>query len=164
MSIARTLLPEFDNEMRNTRRALERIRPESLDFRPHEKSWTLGELATHIARLPTWTVSTLETDEFEMAGTERGKAIESTDGIVAELDRNVAEARRALEAASDDQFMSPWTLKNDGQVLFSMPKAAVVRSFVFNHIIHHRGQLTVYLRLAGLKVPGMYGPSADETM
>jgi uncharacterized damage-inducible protein DinB len=164
MSIAQTLLPEFDNEMRNTRRALERVRPEALGIRPHEKSWTLGELATHIARLPSWVVSTLTSDEFDMTGVERGKAIDSVDEILAEFDRNVAEAKAALAETSDERFMSPWTLKQGERVVFSMPKAAVVRSFSFNHIIHHRGQLTVYLRLAGLKVPGMYGPSADEAM
>jgi uncharacterized damage-inducible protein DinB len=164
MSIAQTMLPEWENEMRNARRALERVPADRLDMKPHEKSWSLGELATHIARLPIWASSTLNTDELDLSDTPRGEALPSVDAILAEFDRNVGDARDAIATTSDEVMGSPWTLKNDGQVIFSMPKVAVLRSFVFNHIIHHRGQLIVYLRLAGAKVPGMYGPSADEAM
>lgn len=162
MTIAQTLLPEWDNEMRNTRRALERVPADRLDFRPHAKSWTLGEIATHIAFLPYWAMITLTTDDLDLAKTPPNRALGSVAGILAAFDSNVANARGVLADASDERVGSPWTLRQGEQVIFTMPKAAVLRSFVLNHIIHHRGQLTIYLRLTGAKVPGMYGRSADE--
>jgi uncharacterized damage-inducible protein DinB len=164
MSIAQMLLPEWDNEMRNTRRALERVPVGKLGFRPHEKSWTLAELATHVARLPSWATITLTTDDLDLAETPPGTALGSVDAMLEEFDRHVAQARDVIATSADQHFGSPWTLKKGAQVILTLPKAAVLRSFVLSHIIHHRGQLTVYLRLAGASVPGMYGPSADEAM
>jgi uncharacterized damage-inducible protein DinB len=162
MPIAKMLLPEWENEMRNTRRALERVPADRLDFRPHELSWTLGELATHVAYLPRWVTVALTTDELDLADTPPNRAVGSTDELLAAFEANIAKGTEALSSSSDETFGSPWTLRKDGHVVFTMPKAAVIRSFVMNHIIHHRGQLTIYLRLVGAKVPGLYGPSADE--
>ena len=166
MSIAASLLPEFDHEMAGTRRTLERV-PESIfAFSPHEKSLSMQGLVTHLANLPHWTSVTIETDELDMETPEgtaqRVGPVGSTEEAVAMFDRNVAAARDALAAASDEALLAPWTLRSGGQIAFTMPKVAVLRSFVMNHMIHHRGQLTVYLRMNELPVPALYGPSADE--
>jgi len=164
MSIAQAMLPEWDHEMRNTRRVLERVRDEKASFRPHEKSWSMIELASHLARLPVWAVGALTSDELDLADTPRGEAFGSAGAVLEAFDGNVLAARNAISACTDEQFRGPWSLKQSGQVLFTMPRVGVLRGFVMNHMIHHRGQLTVYLRLAGLKVPGIYGASADEAM
>ncbi len=164
MSIAHTMLPEFDHEMANTRKALERVPPAKFDLKPHEKSWSLIELASHLARLPSWGPFTLQQDVLDLADYPPQPAFTSLSEVLDTFDNNVKEARAAIAGASDAQLMSPWTLRSGDHVVFTMPKAAVLRSFVINHIIHHRGQLIVYLRMAGAKVPGMYGPSADESM
>ena len=156
------LLPEFDHEMANTRKALERVPADKLDFRPHEKSWTLRELAGHLAQLPGWTAITLETTELDMSQPFEQPRLETKADILAAFDASVAGARGALEKAGAQDLMIPWTLKNGEQVAFSLPRAAVLRSFVMNHNVHHRGQLTIYLRLTGGSVPALYGPSADE--
>ena len=158
------LLPEFDMEISNTRRMLEAIPEDRLDFKPHAKSLALGELATHVANLPALMPLILGSDDLDVgAGFEQPKA-ESVAEILARLDKTVGDGRPLLEAADSEQMGEGWTLRNGDQVHFSMPKAAVLRSFVFNHIIHHRGQLAIYLRLCDAPVPGMYGPSADEKM
>lgn len=164
MPIAQMLLPEFDHELANARKVIERVPPDRLDFKPHERSWSMIELSTHLARLLNWAGATMSMSEMDLSGHQREPALESVDAVLELFDRNTAEARAAIAAASDEQFMAPWTLKSGDEVYFTMPRAAVVRSFVLNHLIHHRGQLTVYLRMAGAKVPGMYGPSADESM
>lgn len=164
MPIAQMMLPEYDQEMANARRAIEAIPTGNIDFRPHEKSWSLIELATHLARLISWGPATLAVDEMDISGYQPEPALPSVEAVLELFDKNVAEARAAIEATADDKFMSDWRLKSGDTVHFSMPKAAVIRSFVLNHLIHHRGQLTVYIRMAGGKVPGMYGPSADEPM
>ena len=164
MAIAQMLLPEFDREIAGARTAIERIPPDRLQFRPHEKSWTLIELGTHLARLLSWAQPTFAVDEMDLSGYEREPALPSVAAALELFDRNAAAARTAIAAATDEQFMSPWTLKAGDTAYFTMPRAGVIRSFVLNHLIHHRGQLTVYLRMVGAKVPGLYGPSADETM
>ncbi len=157
------MLPEFDHEMANTRRTLERVTEEHFDFRPHEKSWTMKELATHVARLPSWVGVTLETEELDVdAGDWPTPEIGSTEDLLDLFDASVAEARAALEKASGDDLMVPWSMVTGGEAAFTMPRAAVLRSFVLNHGIHHRAQLTVYLRLRDIPVPALYGPSADE--
>jgi len=157
-----TMLPEFDHEMANTRKALERIPADRLDFRPHERSWSLLELGGHLAQLPRWTVMTLDTTELDIDAPFERPQIETRDDILSAFDASVAEARAALEAATAEDLMVTWSLKAGGQVAFALPRVAVLRSFVMNHGIHHRGQLTVYLRLLGAPVPALYGPSADE--
>jgi len=163
MKISETLLPEFDHEYANTRRTLERVPNDKLSWQPHAKSWPFQKLATHLAQLPTWVTETFRSDHVDLAVPSEAPKPATTEEIVALFDKNVAEARAALAAAGDEEFFKPWSLRNGEQVLFTMPKIAVLRGFVFNHQIHHRGQLTVYLRLNDLPVPALYGPSADES-
>lgn len=158
------LLPEFDHEIENTRKMLALVPDECLDYRPHVKSWTLRELASHVATLPTWTGPTFQMDELDLAQPFEPWIPESRNEILAAFDKAASEARLALESASGDTFLEPWTLKAGDRIHFTMPKGVVFRSFVLNHLIHHRAQLGVYLRMCDIAIPGMYGPSADETM
>lgn len=162
MTSGAELLAEFDQEMANTRKALERVPDEKLSFKPHEKSYSLLELASHVANLPTWTSVTLTTTELDLDEPWDRQSPESRKEILAAFDTAVKEARPILEAASGEDMQVTWTLKSGDQVWFSLPRGAVFRSFVMSHMIHHRAQLTVYLRLLDVPVPGMYGPSADE--
>lgn len=163
--ISQSLLPEFDMEMANTRKILERVPEEQLAFRPHARSFTLGRLAGHVAEMPMWGVMTLAKDELELRPADAGytaHVLESKAETVAFFDEQLRQARALLEAATDETMMRPWTLTDQGHTVLVMPKVAVFRSFVMNHMIHHRGQLGVYLRLNDVPVPGLYGPSADE--
>ena len=166
MAIAEALLPEFDQEAAGVRRTLERVPADKFEWRPHEKSMTMIGLAGHIANLPQWARLTMEADELDTApGGEPmtpPPAPASVDELVATFDRHAAAARAALAAASDADFMKPWSLLRNGTVLMTLPKAAVIRSFVMNHLVHHRAQLGVYLRMNDVPVPSIYGPSADE--
>lgn len=161
MGIADALLPEFDHEMAVTRKLLERVPEDRFTWKPHPKSMSLVELATHVANLPSWGAVTLSQSEFDVAA-HRNTAAASRADLLARFDANIAETRAALVGKIDPEMMASWTLKHNGQKLFTMPKAAVWRSFMLNHLIHHRGQLSVYLRLNDVPVPAMYGPSADE--
>jgi uncharacterized damage-inducible protein DinB len=163
MSIAQSLLPEFDHEFATLRKTLERVPDGRWDYAPHAKSMPLGRLAGHLAELGGWVNSTLEADELDFAKMAYTPFIPSSPAaLVAKLDEVVAKARPVLAAASDADMMQPWTLRQGAQVFFTMPKVAVLRSFVMNHMIHHRAQLGVYLRLNDVPVPSTYGPSADE--
>jgi uncharacterized damage-inducible protein DinB len=166
MSISASLLPEFDLEMANTRKALERVPDDKLDWKPHEKSMSMGGLATHLANLPIWTVFTVNQDSLDLAppGGESFRVEEkrTRQEILEDFDKNVAAARDAVAGASDEELLKPWSLLKGGVTLMTLPKIAVLRSFVMNHVIHHRGQFTVYLRLNDVPVPSIYGPSADE--
>ena len=163
MSLSQSLLPEFDNEMANTRRVLERMPADKFAWQPHPKSFTLGRLATHVAELPGWAITTVNTDELDFGtGDYKPPQVETTEDLLALFDKNIAEARAALAGAPDDIWSKGWTLRNGEHVIFTLPKIAVWRSFVMNHIIHHRAQLTVYMRLNDIPVPSIYGPSADE--
>jgi uncharacterized damage-inducible protein DinB len=165
MAIKDGLLPEFDHEMGSTRRLLERVPEAELAWRPHEKSFPLGHLASHIANLPTWVGMTLDTTEFDVAqlGDEaRPGPVASRAELLQRFDDNVKQARARIDEQLDAAFLVPWTFKNDGQVMFTMPRLSVLRTFVMNHLIHHRGQLTVYLRLRNVPLPSIYGPTADE--
>ncbi len=168
MPIADALLPEFDQEMANTRRTLERVPEARMDWKPHQKSYPLGTLAGHIANLPSWTAITLAQDSFDVAppgqDPPRAEPVTSVAALLETFDDNVAAARDAIEGASDEQFSAPWTLLSGGETVFTLPKIAVLRSFVMNHLIHHRAQLGVYLRLNDVPVPAIYGPTADEEM
>ncbi len=166
MSIAAAMLPEFDLEMANTRKILERIPDDRLDFRPHEKSHTLGGLATHLVNLLFWVDSTMKETEFEMNTNEPPPSppeVSSATNAVEVFDTNVAAARAAIAGASDEDMMAVWKFIKDGEAVMEMPRAAVLRGFIMNHLIHHRAQLGVYLRLTDVPVPSVYGPSADET-
>jgi uncharacterized damage-inducible protein DinB len=162
MPLVDALLPEFDREMSTTRKVLERVPDDRFDWKPHVKSYSLGELAGHVADLPTWGEDTLTRSEIDLAGGQRPVAPPSKAVMLENFDRNVAAVRNALAGKSDAELMAMWTLKRNGKTLFAMPKTTVLRSMVMNHVIHHRAQLTVYLRLLDVPVPSIYGPSADE--
>lgn len=162
-NIATALVAEMEHEAAVTRTCLERVPADKFDWKPHEKSMTFGRLASHIAEMFGWTPPTLEHAELDFSKMDY-KPFEpkTTEELVEFLDKNVAEAIAALKSSSDERFMENWTMRNGEQVYFTMPKVAVMRSFVMNHVIHHRGQLSVYLRLNDIAVPAIYGPSADE--
>lgn len=162
MPLVDALLPEFDHEMTVTRKLLERVPEERFDWTPHQKSMTLGALAQHVATLPMWAVMTLSQSELELDGQTPLPPPATRAELLSAFDHHVTAARAALAGKSDGELMAPWALKREGQTIFSMPKAAVWRSFVMNHLVHHRGQLSVYLRMNDLPVPSIYGPSADE--
>lgn len=164
MSIAAALLPEFDHEMANTRKALERVPMDKADWKPHEKSGTMQWLAGHLAAIPMWASATvnLPSIDLEDGDNQSPDAPRTSEELLAMFDGFVVEARSAIAGASDETLMEPWSLLAGGQEIVTMPKIAVLRSFIMNHMIHHRGQLTVYLRLNDVPVPALYGPSADE--
>jgi len=152
MAISAALLPEYDHEMATTRKTLERVPDGKLGWKPHAKSMSIGKLASHIAEMPTWGQVGLNMDSLDMATGYKPFEAKSNAEILAAFDKNVASARSAIAAASDETFMQTWSLKSGDKTLMSMPKIAVVRSFMLNHVIHHRGQLTVYLRLNDIPV------------
>ena len=165
MAIAESMLPEFDHETATTRALLELVPATQADWKPHPKSRSLGQLAMHIANLPTWASVTLERTEFDTNPAD-GQGVTTppfTSGaqLLEAYDEGVRSARAMLARTSDAEFMASWTLKSAGKSLFSMPRAAVFRSFILNHAVHHRGQLTVYLRLLDVPIPNIYGPTAD---
>jgi uncharacterized damage-inducible protein DinB len=166
MAFKDTLLAEFDMEMDNTRRTLERVPDEKFGWKPHEKSGTLGWMATHIASIPHWAKMTMEQESLNLAPAGGSNFVppkaDNRRELLELFDKNRAEARNALAAGDDSSFAKPWALVMGERELFREPRANVVRRMVFNHIIHHRGQLTMYLRLLNVPVPALYGPSADE--
>ncbi|MGB2626698.1 MAG: DinB family protein [Candidatus Acidiferrum sp.] len=166
MSISQMLLPEFDQETANTRKTLERVPDDKWDWKPHPKSGSLGWLAGHVATLPDWIAVTINSDKLDFAPTDgpryEAPKTRNRKELLEVFDKLSANARTALAGASDEHLMKPWTLLMGGQTLFTMPRAAVLRGFGFNHSIHHRGQLTMYLRTLDIPLPALYGPSADE--
>lgn len=165
MSIAQSLLPEFDYEMANTRRTLERIPEDKLELKPDEKSMSLGRLAGHVAEMVNWGSMVMQTESLNLdGGDHQALTATSRQQLLAAFDKSVAEARAAIEKGADADMIKNWSLIFGGKPVLSMPRIAVLRSMVLNHIIHHRGQLTVYYRIAGVPVPALYGPSADEGM
>lgn len=167
MSYADSVLPEFDQEMASTRKVLECLPDDKLDWKPHAKSHTIGWNANHIAEMPGWVVGTIGQSSWDIApvGGEpyRTPSLNSRAEILTLFDKNVAAAREAIASAKTEEMAAPWSLLRGGQALFTMPRAVVIRSFVLNHTIHHRAILLVYLRLNDIPIPGMYGPSGDET-
>ena len=162
MPIADALLPEFDREMTTTRKLLERVPEEKFAWKPHARSMSLAELATHVAMLPRWGAITVNQTEFDTSDPHNPGPAASRADLLARFDANVADTRAALTGKSDAEMMATWSLKRQGQTLFTMPRTVVWRTFFMNHLVHHRGQLSVYLRLNDVPVPAMYGPSADE--
>jgi len=159
-----TLLPEFDHEMATTRAFFQRLPLQKMDWQPHPKSGTLGWLANHIRELPAWVPNLLTTDSIDMSSFQPPTQLVTIEEILARFDKNVADARAAIVATSDEAFMKPWSLLFNGQTIFSMPRIAVLRTMVTSHMIHHRAQLGLYFRLNDVPVPSTYGPSADEKM
>ncbi|HVT38186.1 MAG TPA: DinB family protein [Gemmatimonadaceae bacterium] len=160
MTIAETLLPEFDQEMMVTRRLLERAPSEKGEWKPHPKSFALGHLAQLVSQMPGWMAQTLRNSELDLKAYS-GYSFEKTSTLVAQFDKNVREAREAIAASSDADLRVPWSLKMGDRVLLTQPRGEVTRTHL-NHLIHHRGQLTVYLRLVDVPLPSIYGPTADE--
>jgi uncharacterized damage-inducible protein DinB len=160
--ISTALLPEFDAEMANTRKILERVPDGKFDYKPHEKSMTLGRLASHVAEMPNWASHTIQMEVLEMTPDQKPYLASSKDQLVADFDKYVTEARALIAGASDEDLHKIWTFRWQGKDVMSMPRVAVLRGVVMNHMIHHRAQLGVYLRLNEVEIPGMYGPSADE--
>lgn len=166
MSISQMLLPELEQEYACSRRVLERIPYDKADWKPHARSMPLGKLAKHVADMPSWMKHTVEKDKVDLASfdpAEFNRLPATHADLLAMFDRNVAEAKAALAAASDAQLMGAWSLCTGDTTHFTLPRVAAIRSFVMNHNVHHRAQLTVYLRLLDVPVPGLYGPSADES-
>src|SRR5436309_13472599 len=166
MTIGQSLLSEFDQEMQNTRKVLERCPEEKWNWKPHDKSGTLGWLAGHVATMVDWLPTTIRTAELDYAPVGGPSftppKIDNRQQLLAEFDKNVSAARAALAGVSDAEMMKNWRLLAGGREIFSLPRAACIRGMVLNHHIHHRAQLTVYLRLLNVAVPGLYGPSGDE--
>ena len=161
MAIKDALLAEYDHEMGTTRRLLDRLPDDKLAWRPHEKSMALGELASHLGNIPNWAARILNDLSFDLASLPHQTPKASRAEILALFDEST-KTTRAMMDKSDAEYMAPWSLKRGGQDMFSMPRIAAFRSFVLSHTIHHRGQLSVYLRLNQIPVPPIYGPTADE--
>ena len=165
--IAEMLIPEFDQEMVKTRKVLDRCPEDKYGWKPHPKSFAMGSLATHIVNMIGWTVDTMGKDSFDVAPPGappyKEEPIATRNELLERFDKNVAAARAAIAGAGDEKFAQPWALLSGGQPIFSMPRIACIRGFVMNHTIHHRAQLSVYLRLNDVPVPAIYGPSADES-
>ena|ERR1041385_3208958 len=162
MKISEMLLPEFDHEMENTRKILDCVPEDKFAWKPHAKSMTLGRLASHVAEMPQWSLFTINQDKLELTPDMKPFNAATKAELMGTLDKNAAAAREAIAGASDEHLGKIWTLIYAGQPVFAMPRAAVLRSMVMSHMIHHRGQLSVYLRLNDVPIPGMYGPSADN--
>jgi uncharacterized damage-inducible protein DinB len=166
MSLSDLLLPEFDMEMGKTRTVLARCPEDKFAWKPHAKSFDMAALATHVANMAGWTVEVISKDSLDIAPPGappyKEEPAKSTKELLEKFDKGVAAARAAIAGATDDHLSKPWSLLMGGQTIFTLPRAGVLRSMILNHIVHHRGQLTVYLRLNDVPVPGIYGPSADE--
>jgi uncharacterized damage-inducible protein DinB len=165
MSIGASMLPEFDHEMANTRKTLERVPDDKFAWKPHEKSSAMGALAQHLGNIPGWVGITLEQDSFDTAPDGqpvKQEPLGSTAAILETFDKNVAKASEAIAAVKDERLFTTWSLLANGRAVLTMPRIACLRSFVLNHSIHHRAQLGVYLRRNDIPVPSIYGPSADE--
>jgi uncharacterized damage-inducible protein DinB len=165
MAIIDALLPEFDHEMATTRRVLDRVPDAQFAWKPHDKSMALGELCAHLSNIPYWCTATLANLSLDLASLgddARPKVPESREALLKIFDEKVAAARARLTGTTDPEFNAPWTLKQGGEEFFTMPRISAIRTFVMNHLIHHRGQLTVYLRLNDVPLPPIYGPTADE--
>ncbi len=164
MSAIATLLAELEQEAANTRRILALVPADKGDFKPHAKSMSLGALSTHVAEMYSWLTVTLNQSELDFAATPYSPApFIGGDELVTRMDRYLADGTAALTAATEATLAEPWTMRSGEQIFMTMPKGAVLRTFVFNHIVHHRAQLIVYLRLLDIPIPGLYGPSADES-
>ena len=166
MPLSQAMLPEFDAEFGNTRKTIERVPDDRLAWKPHPKSFSMGDLAIHLAEAPGWGMAILGQDSFDVAPPGGASYVPPKLGSRKEIleifDKNLSQLRAALAGTSDEQFLKPWSLLKGGQTVMTMPRLAVFRTFVMNHNIHHRAQLGVYLRLNDLPVPALYGPSADE--
>jgi uncharacterized damage-inducible protein DinB len=161
MAFADTFLPEFDHEMKTTRALLERVPFDNAAWKPHVKSTSLGDLASHIANLAAFGDMIVNTDERNFGGGQSPRVFDNNTDLLSAFDENVAKSHSAIGGLTDDRLGEPWTLRAGSHVILTLPRAAVLRSLLMNHIIHHRGQLSVYLRLNDVPLPSIYGPTAD---
>lgn len=163
MTLCKTICLDYDEEMKNTRKLLERVvlNDSSCTFVPHAKSMPLNALAMHVAELPSWIKMALETDGMDLPADHKTTIPKTTEELLATFDRCVAEGRAGIDAASDEAMAKSWSFSFAGQHIFTQVRTELIRSFI-NHLVHHRAQLGVYLRLQDIPVPGMYGPSADD--
>jgi uncharacterized damage-inducible protein DinB len=168
VTISEAMLPEFDREMELTRRTLERVPDDRLAWKPHEKSMTMGRLAQHLSEIPGWVDLTINRESIDIAPPGgppyQPPPVTSVRDMLEGFDKGVASARRAIAGATDDHLLKPWSMLAGGEVKWTLPRATVLRAYILNHLIHHRAQLGVYLRLNDIPVPATYGPSADEEM
>ena len=162
MSIADALLPEFDQEMATTRRVVERVPTDKGNWKPHPKSFSLGHLTQLVSGMPSWITNAVTETSLDL-GAYPGYSYEKTEDLLKQFDKHVKGARKAIASAKDSDYQVPWSLKRGDQVFFTAPRGVIVRQTI-NHLVHHRGQLTVYLRLIDVPVPSIYGPTADEPM
>jgi uncharacterized damage-inducible protein DinB len=162
MSIAESWLAEFDREMAQTRRVLERVPEDKMEWRPHAKSMTLGRLALHVAEIPGLAGAVAALPGLDISKTDFNRAAKSRQELFEAFDKASAQAREAVAALKDESLLDTWEMTLNGRTVLSMPRAGAYRTLAMNHLIHHRGQLSVYLRLLDVPVPGLYGPSADE--
>jgi uncharacterized damage-inducible protein DinB len=161
-NFSQSMLPEFDHEMANTRISLERVPDDKLSFKPHTKSMSMGALASHLSVINHWVEAIVGQDVFDVSTAPQNEELTSRAEILAAFDRNTTTGRKIIAEATDAHLLKPWTLKAGDKTVLTMPRIAVLRSFILNHTIHHRAQLGVYLRLNDISVPSIYGPSADE--
>ncbi|QDU76380.1 DinB superfamily protein [Bremerella volcania] len=168
MSLSQIVFADFDQEIANTRKTLERVPDDKWDWKIHEKSNTIGWVAGHLAEIPGWTASTWNHDQLDMNPPDgpgyQPPLLNSHADALALFDKNVASAKAAIANITEEDLSKPWSLLDGGNVLFTMPKLAVMRTFVINHLVHHRAILTVYFRVNDVPVPALYGPSGDESM
>ena len=162
MTISEMLLPEFDQEMASTRKILDCVPEDKLAWKPHAKSMSLGRLAGHVAELPDWGCYVINQERLDLTPDMKPFIAATKVELMETLDKNVAAVRQAIAGATDEHFGKVWTLAAGGHTIFALPRAVALRNMVMSHMIHHRGQLSVYLRLLDVAIPGMYGPSADE--
>ncbi len=164
MSLNKALIAELKNEAINTKKILERVPAEKYDWAPHEKSTKLGRLATHIAEIPVWVERIVNADGFDFGGKFTANVAENNEALLKTFEEKQENAIKVLDAATDEKLNELWTIKHGEMVVAQLPKKVALRNIAFNHLYHHRGQLSVYLRLLNIPIPGMYGPSADEKM
>ena len=162
MTLSQMLLPEYDQEFANARKILAVVPEDKFGWKPHDKSMTLGRLASHVAETGHWADVTIHTDKLELTPGQKPFNAATSEELLAAFDKNTAAGHAAIEGVSDETLGGMWSLVYGGHTMFSMPRAAVLRTMVMSHMIHHRAQLSVYLRLLDVSVPGMYGPSADD--
>ena len=163
MKLIDSFTTEFEHEAQTTRKHLERLRNDKLDWRPHEKSFTAGGLASHIVECISWAESIFNRDEVDVdPATYKPYQATSVPELLKTFDDKVANCKQVLAGVTEESLTQPWRLKMGGRLLFERPRSAVFRDFILSHVIHHRGQFSVYLRLLNVPVPGSYGPTADE--
>jgi uncharacterized damage-inducible protein DinB len=161
--LSQSIIPELQQETLQTKKMLEKVPYQKADWKPHEKSMNLWRLSTHISEIPSWITTTINTEEMDLGTWKYNPPqLKSTEELLQNLDKNTEEAIKTLRTASDEHLMVNWTLRSGEHIILKMPRIAVIRSVGMNHLIHHRAQLSVFLRLLDVPVPGMYGPSADD--